>query len=424
MTDYQESMNNQTVITLSNARAGLLCNHTTWDPETGSYSFETIPGLCRIFFPEHGLFAEFQDQEPVEDENSYKSFGIDIETVSLYGNAEKSLLADPGKLKDLEVLFVDLQDVGSRYFTYSVTLGLMIESIMTHAPNLKMVFIDRENPAGLQVEGSQLPGKYSSFIGWTGLPHRHGLSMAELVLFLYKKLDANFPLYIQPLESRDIRSDFTLAHPENVQLLETFDYKKYNSKNEVLAQSQFIPPSPNIPNLATPYIYPGQCLLEGTNLSEGRGTTRPFEQFGAPYLKPLRLLTDDDTFVKYPGAVLRPIRFIPTFHKWKDKICEGFQIHLTGKPYHSLIHSLYMIRSIKEKYPDSFKWREGVYEFGSERKAIELLAGDAHILDYLNGKIAFKTIIEYLRDSENRWLKELNQYKIYKRTNFSILNHS
>ncbi|NBC03020.1 MAG: DUF1343 domain-containing protein [Bacteroidetes bacterium] len=417
-------MNNQTLRPLLNARAGLLCNHTSWNPGTGTYLFESIPGLHRIFFPEHGLFAEFQDQVPIEDENLYKEFGIDAETVSLYGKRETSLLADPEKIKDLDVLFVDLQDVGSRYFTYSVTLGLMIESIMTHAPYLKMVFIDRENPAGLQVEGSQLPGKYSSFIGWTGLPHRHGLSMAELALFFYKKLDANFPLYIQPLESQDIRSDFTIAYPENIQLLEPFHHTKSISKNTIPAQSQFIPPSPNIPNLATPYVYPGQCLLEGTNLSEGRGTTRPFEQFGAPYMKPLRLLIDDDTFMKYPGAMLRPIRFLPTFHKWKYEICEGFQIHLTGEPYHSLLHSLYMIRSIKEKYLNSFKWREGFYEFRSERKAIELLAGDPQILDYLNGKIAFKTIKEYLCDSENRWIKELNQFKIYRRTNFSILKHS
>lgn len=417
-------MNNQTLRTLSNCRAGLLCNHTSWKPETGSYFFESIPGLCRIFFPEHGLFAEFQDQVPVTDDHIYEDFGIETETVSLYGNDRSSLMADPNKLKDLEVVFIDLQDVGSRYFTYSVTLGLMMKSIMTNAPDIAIVIIDRENPAGLQVEGSQLPEKYSSFIGWTGLPHRHGLSMAELAIFFYKKLDANFPIYIQPLENQDIRSDFTTAHPENVQLLEPFDHTKSNSKNTIIAQSQFIPPSPNIPNLATPYIYPGQCLLEGTNLSEGRGTTRPFEQFGAPYLNPLRLLTDDDTFMKYPGAVLRPIRFLPSFHKWKNEICDGFQIHLTGKPYHSLLHTVYMIRSIKEKYPHSFEWKEGIYEFGSERKAIELLAGDALILDYMNGKIAFKTIKEYLRDSENRWLNELNQYQIYKKTNFSIINHS
>jgi uncharacterized protein YbbC (DUF1343 family) len=417
-------MNNQTLRTLSNARAGLLCNHTSWDPKTGSYSFETIPGLCRIFFPEHGLFAEFQDQVPVVDENLYKEFGIDVETVSLYGKRETSLLADPGKLKDLEVLFVDLQDIGSRYFTYSVTLGLMIESIMTHAPNLKMVLIDRENPAGLQVEGSQLPEKYSSFIGWTGLPHRHGLSMAELALFFYKKLDANFPLYIQPVKSQDIRSDFATAHPENVQFLEPIDHNKSNSKNEVLSQSQFIPPSPNIPNLATPYIYPGQCLLEGTNLSEGRGTTRPFEQFGAPYLKPLGLLTDDESFVKYPGAVLRPIRFLPTFHKWKNEICDGFQIHLTGEPYHSLLHSLYMIRSIKEKYPDSFKWREGVYEFGSKRKAIDLLAGDPVLLDYLKGERSFSKLKMYLEKAEIDWLEAMKQYKIYEFKNYSILDKS
>ncbi len=128
--------------------------------------------------------------------------------------------------------------------------------------------------------------------------------------------------------------------------------------------------------------------------------------------------------MNFTGAVLRPIRFLPTFHKWKNEICEGFQIHLTGEPYHSLLHSLYMIRSIKEKYPDSFKWREGTYEFGSDRKAIELLAGDSVLLDYLNGDISFKTIKKYLTNSEKNWLNELNRYKIYRSKNLSILNHS
>lgn len=176
--------------------------------------------------------------------------------------------------------------------------------------------------------------------------------------------------------------------------------------------------------MATPYIYPGQCLLEGTNLSEGRGTTRPFEQFGAPYLKPLGLLTDDESFVKYPGAVLRPIRFLPTFHKWKNEICDGFQIHLTGEPYHSLLHSLYMIRTIKDKYPDSFKWREGVYEFGSKRKAIGLLAGDPVLLDYLKGERSFSKLKMYLEKAEIDWLEAMKQYKIYEFKNYSILDKS
>lgn len=415
-------MNSQTLNRFLNRKSGLLCNHTSWDIGTGSYFFEMIPGLCRIFFPEHGLFAEYQDQVPVTKQNLYKEFGIDIETISLYGKDEFSLLADTKKLQDLDVLFVDLQDVGSRYFTYSVTLGKMIKSIVTHAPNVTMVLIDRENPAGVQVEGSKLPDEYRSFIGWPGLPHRHGLTLGELALFFYKKLSADFPLYILPVKDLGVRSDFVDIHPGKIQLLSHESHKLDGSENSILSHSHFIPPSPNIPTPVTPYVYSGQCLLEGTNLSEGRGTTRPFEQFGAPYLKSLRLLMKDNFLMKFPGAVLRPIRFLPTFHKWKDEICEGFHIHLTGNPYHSLLHSLYIIRTIRETYPNSFKWREGVYEYGSDKKAIELLAGDSTLLDFLMGEISFHGLKKYLENTEKNWLKEMRNYKIYARKNYSVLN--
>lgn len=406
---------------LLSKKSGLLCNHTSWDFGTGSYFFEELTNLHRIFIPEHGLFAELQDQIPVRETETYNDFGIEAEIVSLYGEEESSLAVAKENLQDLEVLFVDLQDVGSRYFTYAVTLGHLMKSVKQHAPDLAVVLIDRENPAGLQVEGTKLPVDFSSFIGWTGLPHRYGLTLAELGLFFYNHLEADFPLYIFPLPNQKIRRDFSEAFPETIQLIgnESGDDKAEN--DSFLAHSQFIPPSPNIPGPATPFVYSGQCLLEGTNLSEGRGTTRPFEQFGAPYLKPLKRLIDDQQFMRFPGITLRPIRFVPTFHKWKDEICEGFQVHLKGEPYHSLLHSLYIIRTIRDHYPD-FKWREGSFEFGSDKTAIELLAGDRTLLNYLNGEENFDNVKKYLHESEKNWLVEMAQYKIYDRKYFSVLH--
>lgn len=401
-------------------RAGLLCNHTAWDVGTGSYFFERLPNLQRIFVPEHGLFAELQDQVPVSDGKIYKDFGIDAEITSLYGDDKSSLVPDIEKMKDLDVLFVDLQDVGTRYFTFAVTLGYMIKTIEKYSPKLKVVITDRENPAGLQVEGSKLPPEFSSFIGWPGLPHRHGLTLGELAIFFHKKFSADFPLFILPVNGLEIRPDFEDIHAGNIHLLSDEFHSKPDSIDPVLYHSRFIPPSPNIPGPATPYVYSGQCLLEGTNLSEGRGTTRPFEQFGAPWLNPLRPLLNDENFVRFPGAQLRPIRFVPTFHKWKDEICSGFQIHLTGEPYHSLLHSLTMIRTIRQACAD-FSWREGLYEFGSDKTAIELLAGDHVLLNYLNGKISSGKIKEHLQHSEKEWLDEVNQYKIYHRMNTSVL---
>jgi uncharacterized protein YbbC (DUF1343 family) len=295
-----------------------------------------------------------------------------------------------------------------------------MKSIREHAPDLSVVLIDRENPAGLQVEGSKLPDEYRSFIGSPGLPHRHGLTLGELGLYFYKDLSANFQLFIVPLKGQKIRHGLSDVFPGTVHLLSGESRTNGMPQNSVLSHSQFIPPSPNIPGPATPYVYSGQCLLEGTNISEGRGTTRPFEQFGAPYLKPLKPLTDDDRFMKFPGAILRPIRFVPTFHKWKDEVCEGFQVHLTGEPYHSLLHSLYMIRTISEHYPD-FKWREGSYEFGSDKTAIELLVGDSVLLEYLNGNETFEDLKEYLSKAEKNWLEEMNEYMIYDRESNSVL---
>lgn len=417
-------MEKQILERFKNCDSGLLCNHTSWNFGTGSYFFEHIPGLRRIFFPEHGLFSEYQDQESIKGKDLYRDFGLDVETVSLYGNNESTLETRPEQLEDIEILFIDLQDVGSRYFTYANTLGKMMKAIQKFSPNLKLVLIDRDNPAGLQVEGSQLPVNYSSFIGWTGLPHRHGLTLAELGLYFYKQLGANFPFFIQPLATETVCPDFSNIHPKTVYLLNNPSNFDSNLENHFINQSQFIPPSPNIPTQATAHVYPGQCLIEGTNLSEGRGTTRPFEQFGAPYLNPLKPLTDDDLFMRFPGAMLRPARFIPTFHKWKNEICRGFHLHLTGEPYHSLLHSLYIIRAISETYPNSFEWRDGVYEFGSDKKAIELLAGDSTLLDYLYGKSSFQAIKDYLQYSETNWLSTMNTFKIYDRRNYSILSQS
>ena len=415
--NYNYLLNHKPVQNLAESNAGLLSNHTAWDTESGSYLFQKIPGLKRIFVPEHGLFAELQDQVPLTGNAIYNDFGVDAQIISLYGGSEQSLHVSPEHLEDLEVLFIDLQDAGSRYFTYAVTASYLIRSAAQHTPDLPLIVIDRDNPAGLQVEGSKLPEEYSSFIGHTGLPHRHGLSIAELILFFYDYHKATFPISIFTLPGVEIRPDFSSVFPGQIELI-SMPPELHQTGRSAMPE---IPPSPNIPHPNTPLVYSGQCLLEGTNLSEGRGTTRPFELFGAPWLKPLQRLTENKEFMESPGAVLRPLRFKPTFHKWRDEICDGFQIHLTGEPYHSLLHSLKMIRTMKESYRDSFSFREGPYEFGSDKSAIDILCGDPVLLGYLNGKGGFENLQKYLRETEKNWLDEMNKYKIYKRKNISLL---
>ncbi|TVQ07090.1 MAG: DUF1343 domain-containing protein [Balneolaceae bacterium] len=399
---------------MNGLRTGLLCNHTAWDTGSGKYLFELIPDLKRIFVPEHGLFAELQDQEPLVNTAIYRDFGIDAEIVSLYGNDEKSLRVRTEHLDDLEILIIDLQDIGTRYFTFAVTMSYLLEAVQMYQPYLNVIVIDRENPAGLQVEGSPLPGEYESFIGRTGLPHRHGLTIAELALFFHKQLNAGFSLTVVPLRGEKVRREL----PGHVTIL-----KQKDSPGISHPDSWLIAPSPNIPGPVTPLIYSGQCLLEGTNISEGRGTTRPFEIFGAPWLKPVTRLKKHRGFMECRGAKLRSLRFVPTFHKWAGQVCGGFQLHLTGQPYHSLLHSLFIIRTIREYFPE-FEWREGPYEKGSDKTAIELICGDPSLIDYLNGRGGIKEVKEYLIYSEIKWLAEMKSFKLYDRKNYSILQQT
>lgn len=361
---------------LRSGRLGLLCNHTSFDFSSGQYLFQLLESrgtLARLFLPEHGLFAELQDQVPLSETNVYKSLGLRAEIVSLYGNSEESLAARRAHLEGLDALVIDLQDIGVRYYTFATTMRYIFETIAREGMDLPVYVLDRPNPAGPSIEGICLEPSFESFVGPVGLPHRHGLTLGQLAHFFYQEAKASFPLNV-------IRY------------------------SETPAVHFPIPPSPNMPGPWTHLVYSGQCLLEGTNLSEGRGTTRPFEVFGAPWMEPLHQ--------KRPpiagGSVLRPLRFIPTFHKHAGQVCHGYQIHLTGELYHSLRHSLVLLRWIREECPE-FNWRDGPYEFRSDRPAIELLAGHKTLIDYLNGRESESAMQAALAEGENAWRNRMRK---------------
>jgi len=402
---------------LRSGRVALLCNQCSWDFNEGRYLFEILYErnmLHRLFMPEHGLFAELQDQEKLDLADFYSCLGLEgVDFVSLYGSSEASLSAPLEKLKDIDAIIIDLQDVGCRYYTFVSTVYKLFQSLKKHGLNIPVYILDRPNPAGRQVEGTLLSKEYSSFIGVSGLIHRHGLTIGELCSFLHSSLNAAFPLTIVPYT---FDSNYTIP----VQL--------------PAAGSSFVKtpcaiyPSPNIPSPYTCLVYSGQCLFEGTNLSEGRGTTRPFEIVGAPFLREFhhfnrkfgfRSWNDSMNPVSSRGALLRMLHFIPTFHKYAGELCYGFQLHLNGKPYHSLEHSLRMIRMLASELND-FKWRQGVYEQGNDRIAIELLAGDRTLLDYLNGKQSLNHLHAALTEGEEEWIKTVSSFTIYPEKLFRV----
>ena len=340
---------------LHDGRLGLLCNHASFDVQAGAYLFQLLArrgNLHRVFVPEHGLFAELQDQQPVLSPEVYGSLEADTEFVSLYGQTEDSLVAGPATLSDLDALIVDLQDVGSRYYTFATTLGYLL-GVLAKQPSPPAVFlIDRPIPAGCQVEGTLLRRDDASFVGPPGLPHRHGLTIAELARFHWTQAGRTFNLEIVPL--LPARSEPDAPPPRGT--------------------PWEIPPSPNMPGPLTPLVYPGQCLLEGTNISEGRGTTRPFETFGAPYMHWIYTARD---LPDAPGAVLRPLRFVPTFHKHAGSVCHGFQIHLTDARRHSpYTLALALYQALYRLYGNHFEYKQPPYEYEYERLPMDLILGD------------------------------------------------
>lgn len=367
----------------SDARCGIFCNHTAFLRRERKYLAEILERQVRlekIFVPEHGFFAELQDQEPVSRPNAYGILRTNAEIRSLYPGGDTSLKTGMGMLDQVDLLIIDIRDVGVRYFTY-VTMLAMIMKTLKDRP-VPIFLVDHPNPAGRQVEGIPLLGEYSSLIGWPGLPHRYGLTLGEMALFIKDQLEGKFHVEIIKIADQPAFSDYPY-------------------------------PSPNIPHPLTAQVYAGQCLWEGTNVSEGRGTTRPFEIFGAPFFRILMTDWADRWNALHPEAILRPLIFIPTFHKYEGEYCYGFQLHPCSAEYHSLWYSLKMIRNIRSVVED-FSWREGPYETGSDRKAIELLAGDDLLIGYLNGKENERTVREKLIEEERKWIDHCRTYLLYK----------
>jgi len=310
-----------------------------------------LPGRLQILFsPQHGLLGEKQDNMIASAD--FVDPVLQLPVVSLYGPR----LAPPADaLAAVDAVLVDLQDVGTRVYTFAATLAKVMAAAASGGK--KVVVLDRPNPiGGAAVEGNLLRPEWASLVGPYPLPMRHGFTLGELARYYRVTQQIDCDLEVIPLQGWRRR-----------------DYFDATGLPWVL-------PSPNLPTLDGAVVYPGQVLLEGTNLSEGRGTTRPFELFGAPFLDPRRLKAHLQKMPAIPGAILREAHFEPTFHKWAGERCRGFQLHVTDrgsfKPYFT---TLALLAAIRELYPEQFAWRQPPYEYENERLPIDLLTGDAAI---------------------------------------------
>lgn len=338
--------------------------------------------LERLFGPEHGLRGEVQMMVSVGDCVDRLS-GLPV--VSLYGDTVESLDPKNHALDDLDIVLVDVQDVGSRYYTYVATALKLARACA--AKGIAVWVLDRPNPIGRRREGpSILPG-FHSFVGELAVPTRHGLSVGEL--FVWSKNQGD-------------NLNFEVVRCEGWE------------PAQVLRESEFTwaLPSPNMPTIDTAFVYPGGCLLEATNISEGRGCTRPFEFIGAPWIDAVELKARLDA-EGLPGVRFRVVSWIPTFDKFVGEACRGLQIHVVDQEsFRPLITYALIIAHAARIHPDDFGWRPGAYEFVEEIPAIDLLAGSARLRELIEGNGTREDFEDWARTPQ-ALLKTCEEAEIY-----------
>lgn len=321
--------------------------------------------IAALFGPEHGYAGEAQYMVSVAAEQFERT-----PVYSLYGQSYEDLSPKPEWLRGLDAVVIDLQDVGSRYYTFVWSAALMLRACAREG--VPCIVLDRPNPlGGVAMEGApQRPG-YRSFVGLYDVPVRHGMTIAEL-LNMVRTLDG--------------------LDRESLTIVKMFGYDRAMQWYET--GLPWVLPSPNMPTPNTTFVYPGACLLEGTNLSEGRGTTRPFEIWGAPFVDGRRLARDLAPHAE--GAILRPLSFEPTFDKHTYKRCGGVQVHVTDAlKFRSYALYLRMIAYVALASREEFAFRTEPYEYVSDRPAIDLLTGGPEFRDAVASRGALDDLFAF-----------------------------
>ncbi|MBN1106805.1 MAG: DUF1343 domain-containing protein [Deltaproteobacteria bacterium] len=362
---------------LRGRRLGLLSNQASLDRHLRPAK-QVIAGLLpgqmkALFGPQHGHGGEDQDNM-VETAHSHDE-DLKIPVFSLYSHTREPL---PEMLDLVDVLLIDLQDVGTRVYTFATTVLHCLKAAA--AAGKTVIVLDRPNPLGGEIlEGGILREEFYSFVGPFTFPMRHGLSMAEMARIFNTVLSIGCDLKIAPIRGWE-RS--MLWHDTG---------------------RRWVMPSPNMPVFETAQVYPGQVIWEGTNLSEGRGTCRPFEIFGAPFLD-LKAVKAQLPPEASRGCHLQEITFRPTFHKWAGEICRGFMIHVTDPPeFRPCFSTVALMTAVMKIHGDRFAWRQPPYEYEFDRMPIDLILGDRSLREDLERGVEIDRI-------KDRWDEELKTF--------------
>ncbi len=368
---------------IGDRRWALLSNHASVTPSLDparSVLQATIPGaLALLFAPEHGLDAVAQDMEAVTDARDPLT---DVAVRSLYGSTAETLAPAGEDLEGVDVVVVDVPDIGSRYYTFAATMDHVMAAC--ERAGVEVMVLDRPNPiGGLKREGGLVEPGFESFVSQLPVPVRHGLTLGEIGLLLQRDRYPGLELTVVPCRGWR-RQDWLDA-----------------------TGLPWVPPSPNMPTLETAAIYPGLCLVEATTLSEGRGTTRPFHLVGAPWVDAERLVARLRDLGP-AGVAFRAARFRPEFGKHAGAVCSGVELHLVDRQaLEPLTLGLVLLKGIFDLHPEDFTWRPDPYEFVGNVPALDILTGSAEARERIENGLDLEPLLESWQRAVSRFESRL-----------------
>ncbi len=372
---------------LRGARVGVVCNHASID-RGFAHVIDRLAGseqvrLAAIFGPQHGFRSDVQDnmiETPHREDASRR-----VPIYSLYSETREPTAE---MLRGLDLLIIDLQDIGARIYTYIYTMANCLRACGRH--RIPALVCDRPNPInGVDVEGALLVPGFESFVGLFPIPMRHGMTIGELARLFNDRFNLGAELEVVEMEGwhRAMFADDTGL--------------------------PWVMPSPNMPTLETAVVYPGTVLFEGTMLSEGRGTTRPFELVGMPGVDAERFAREMNALA-LPGAFFRPAMFEPTFQKHAKQPCGGCQIHVTERAaFKPVLTGVALIQMFRRFAPQSFAWRQPPYEYEHDNLPIDILAGSDVLRRQIESDASPQAIAASWRGDEEEFRRMRKPYLLY-----------
>ena len=375
---------------LKNKKVGALVHPASVDQKlesTPEILLKNNVHLTCLFNPQHGFYGVKQDNMVETSDSFHSRYKIPI--YSLYGKHRRP---QPYMLENCDLILVDLQDVGCRIYTYITTLCYLLET------GKEVWVLDRPNPLGRPIEGNFLEKEFESFVGVGRLPIRHGLTLGEAALWYKTTKNLDTALNIVKM-------------------------KGYSPQKKPWPFSYWLNPSPNLPNLESCYAFSGAVLLEGTHISEARGTTRPFETFGAPYMDPFKVQEFIESYKDSHSSLkdvflhcrLRPYFFEPVFHKYERQTCGGFHLHFEelSKVKAYRVFSI-ILKAIKELYPQKELFRNFHYEYEKDKLAFDLISGSEFLRKWVQDpKSHYEDLLSFLSPQEEQWAEQRKEFLLY-----------